>query len=76
MMDVVRYEQALKQRFVSVISIPKSPAQSIIDELSGPLPEVFERQTKVCCAFVCVVCGCFVFVCLFGFCGVICSLLL
>lgn len=48
MMDVVRYEQALKQRFLSTISIqPVSPAQAILDELSGPLPVVFERQTKV-----------------------------
>jgi hypothetical protein len=51
MMDVVRYEQALKQRFLSSIPIqPVSPAQAILDELSGPLPAVFERQGKVLAA--------------------------
>eukprot|EP00026_Physarum_polycephalum_P000260 Phypoly_transcript_00260.p1 GENE.Phypoly_transcript_00260~~Phypoly_transcript_00260.p1 ORF type:complete len:1826 (+),score=425.65 Phypoly_transcript_00260:56-5533(+) len=48
MMDVVRYEQALKQRFLSSIPLqPVSPAQAILDELSGPLPAVFERQAKI-----------------------------
>lgn len=47
MMDVVRYENALKQRFLSTIPLPESPAQAILNELSGPLPEVFGRHNEV-----------------------------
>lgn len=47
MMDVVRYEQTLKQKFLSTIPLPNSPAQAILDDLSGAVPEIFRKQSKI-----------------------------
>lgn len=53
MMDVVRYENALKQLFLSTIPMPNSPAQTILDDLCGPLPGVMARQHEVMILIIC-----------------------
>lgn len=53
MMDVVRYENALKQLFLSTIPMPNSPAQTILDDLCGPLPGVMARQHEVIILAIC-----------------------
>lgn len=56
MMDVVRYEQALKQQFLSSLQLKDSPAQAVLDELSGAVPEIFRKQAKVNDLFLVLLC--------------------